>query len=96
MGEAAVLRAGACFGLCLGCAIVDRRLLGLLAFEALVGVGASLLSGADLALLYDTERELQQDKPERANRGGAQPVCGRDGRGRLASMSATGLLSMAA
>lgn len=33
-------------------------LIGFLVFEGLLGVGVSLMSGADLALLYDTEIEL--------------------------------------
>ena len=92
-GRVAVLRAGSFFWSLswLSLLLIDD-FLGLLAFEALVGVGASLLSGADLALLYDTERELQQDKPERANRAVRNLfVVGMAAEG-LASMSATGLL----
>lgn len=36
-------------------------LASLLIFEVTVGIAASLLSGADLALLYDTERALEAD-----------------------------------
>ena len=58
-GRVAVLRAGGLFwSLSWLSLLLINDFLGLLAFEALLGVGASLLSGADLALLYDTEREL--------------------------------------
>ena len=58
-GRVAVLRAGGVFWslswlLLLG---VDD-FAGLVVFELLGGLGAALLSGADLALLFDTEREL--------------------------------------
>lgn len=38
----------------------------LVLFEALVGVGMSLLSGADLSLLYDTQEALDHDPARRA------------------------------
>ena len=41
---------------------------GLAVFNELAGLGSSLLSGADLALLYDSERLLAGDQPERPNR----------------------------
>lgn len=36
-------------------------MIGLIIFEVIVGVAISLLSGADLALLYDTHRALSED-----------------------------------
>ena len=41
---------------------------GLAVFNVLAGLGSSLLSGADLALLYDSARLLAGDQPERPNR----------------------------
>ncbi|MFT4712489.1 MAG: MFS family permease [Candidatus Azotimanducaceae bacterium] len=41
---------------------------GLVAFEMLVGIGLSLLSGADLSLLYDSQEALGQS-PEEKTRG---------------------------
>ncbi len=39
----------------------------LMIFEALVGIGMSLLSGADLSLLYDTQEALEHDPGRRAD-----------------------------
>ncbi len=39
----------------------------LMIFEALVGVGISLLSGADLSLLYDTQEALEHDNKRKAH-----------------------------
>lgn len=39
--------------------------LGFLVFETLLGIGASLVSGADLALLYDTQTALDRPRAER-------------------------------
>ena len=41
--------------------------IGLVLFEATVGIGVSLLSGADLSLLYDTQQNLQQSPREKAS-----------------------------
>lgn len=92
-GRVAVLRAGGLFwSLSWLSLLLVNDFSGLVVFEALAGLGTSLLSGADLALLYDTERELQQDKPDRANRAVRNLfVIGMTAEG-LASLSATGLL----
>ncbi|MDZ7686513.1 MAG: MFS transporter [Gammaproteobacteria bacterium] len=39
----------------------------LMVFEGLVGIGMSLLSGADLSLLYDTQGALEYDPAQRAH-----------------------------
>jgi len=40
---------------------------GLVLFEVMVGIGISLLSGADLSLLYDTQDSLRQSHSEKAS-----------------------------
>ena len=65
---------------------------GLAVFNVLAGLGGSLLSGADLALLYDSERLLAGDQPERPNRAVRNLfVIGMGAEG-LASLSATLIL----
>ena len=65
---------------------------GLVVFELFGGFGAALLSGADLALLFDTERELAQKGSGRPNRAVRNLyVIGMVAEG-AASLSATGLL----
>ena len=92
-GRVAVLRAGGVFWslswlLLLG---VDD-FSGLVVFELFGGFGAALLSGADLALLFDTERELAQKGSGRPNRAVRNLyVIGMVAEG-AASLSATGLL----
>ena len=92
-GRVAVLRAGGVFWslswlLLLG---VDD-FAGLVVFELLGGLGAALLSGADLALLFDTERELAQKGSGRPNRAVRNLyVIGMVAEG-AASLAATGLL----
>ena len=92
-GRVMVLRAGGLFWSLSWLSLIRvQDFSGLLGFYVLAGFGTSLLSGADLALLYDTERELQQDKPSRANRAVRNLfVIGMAAEG-LASLSATGLL----
>ena len=92
-GRVVVLRAGGLFWSLSWLSLIwVQDFSGLLGFYVLAGFGTSLLSGADLALLYDTERELQQDKPSRANRAVRNLfVVGMAAEG-LASLSATGLL----
>ena len=92
-GRVMVLRAGGLFWSLSWLSLIwVQDLSGLLGCYVLAGFGTSLLSGADLALLYDTERELQQDKPSRANRAVRNLfVIGMAAEG-LASLSATGLL----
>ncbi len=92
-GRVMVLRAGGLFWSLSWLSLIwVQDFSGLLGFYVLAGFGTSLLSGADLALLYDTERELQQDKPSRANRAVRNLfVIGMAAEG-LASLSATGLL----
>ena len=92
-GRVAVLRAGGLFWSLSWLSLIwVQGFSGLMAFNVLAGLGTSLLSGADLALLYDTERELQLDKPDRANRAVRNLfVIGMTAEG-LASLSATGLL----
>ena len=92
-GRVVVLRAGGLFWSLSWLSLIwVQDFSGLLGFYVLAGFGTSLLSGADLALLYDTERELQQDKPGRANRAVRNLfVVGMAAEG-LASLSATGLL----
>ena len=56
-GRVAVLRAGGLFwSLSWLSLLLVNDFFGLVVFEALAGLGTSLLSGADLALLYYTER----------------------------------------
>jgi MFS family permease len=65
---------------------------GLVVFEVLMGLGSSLLSGADLALLYDSEKALYKEQPQRSNRAVRNLfVIGMAAEG-LASLSATALL----
>ena len=92
-GRVAVLRAGGLFWSLSWLSLIwVQGFSGLMAFNVLAGLGTSLLSGADLALLYDTERELQLDKPDRANRAVRNLfVIGMTAEG-LASLSATGSL----
>jgi len=48
-------------GLAYLCLNFTDDLAGLIVFEIIAGIGASLLSGADLALLYDTQKALEDD-----------------------------------
>ena len=58
-GRVMVLRAGGLFWSLSWLSLIwVQDFSGLLGFYVLAGFGTSLLSGADLALLYDTEREL--------------------------------------
>lgn len=92
-GRVAVLRVGGLFWSLSWLSLIwVQGFSGLMGFYVLAGLGTSLLSGADLALLYDTERELQQAKPDRANRAVRNLfVIGMTAEG-LASLTATGLL----
>ena len=68
-GRVAVLRAGAVlWSLSWLLLLSVDDFTGLMVFELLGGIATALLSGADLALLFDTERELAQREAERPNR----------------------------
>jgi MFS family permease len=92
-GRVAVLRLGGVFwsaGWILLLLVEDFA--GLVVFEVLMGLGSSLLSGADLALLYDSEKALHKEQPQRTNRAVRNLfVIGMAAEG-LASLSATALL----
>ena len=93
LGRVTVLRLGALFWssswlLLLG--VNDFS--GLVLLEIFTGLGSSLLSGADLTLLYDSERALQRGESARSNRTVRNLfVVGMAAEG-LAALSATALL----
>ena len=92
-GRVTVLRAGGLFWsaswlLLLG---VDD-FTGLLVFEVFGGLGMSLLTGADLALLYDSEEALHKDQLQRANPAVRNLFVISMAAEGLASLSATALL----
>jgi|TARA_B100002003_G_scaffold217753_1_gene218215 MFS family permease len=58
----ALLIGSAAHGLGYLCLNFADDLSGLIFFEIIVGIAGSLLSGADLALLYDTQKALEEDE----------------------------------
>lgn len=91
-GRVVVLRVGGVLWAAAWLLLAVEGFSGLAVFNVLAGLGGSLLSGADLALLYDSERLLAGDQPERPNRAVRNLfVIGMGAEG-LASLSATLIL----
>ena len=91
-GRVVVLRVGGVLWAAAWLLLAVEGFSGLAVFNVLAGLGGSLPSGADLALLYDSERLLAGDQPERPNRAVRNLfVIGMGAEG-LASLSATLIL----